>query len=187
MTDAKSAWHETGERFSSLGAKLKAHYEHQRGQEVDQSKAEVREALHRLTGALEDAFDAIGTAARDDEVKSDVKQVGQSLVTALGATFSEVSTEVQRVFTSKTAGERATGGKSDAGSGTAAKAQPQAPAATTAGGGAEPEAGDAPPATSGAHTSEQAQPPGAAAEPPRSDDPTQGAQGSPKVEPWGTP
>jgi chromosome segregation ATPase len=104
MTDAKSAWHEASERLGSLGTRLKTHYEQQRGQDVDQAKAEVREALHRLTGALDDAFDAIGTAARDDAVKSDVKQVGQSLVAALGATFSEVSAEVQRTFASRTGG-----------------------------------------------------------------------------------
>jgi hypothetical protein len=104
MTDAKSAWHEASERLGSLGTKLKTHYEQQRGQDVDQAKAEVRDALHRLTGALDDAFDAIGTAARDDAVKSDVKQVGQSLVVALGATFSEVSAEVQRTFASRTGG-----------------------------------------------------------------------------------
>jgi hypothetical protein len=104
MTDAKSAWHEASERLGSLGTRLKTHYEQQRGQDVDQAKAEVREALHRLTGALDDAFDAIGTAARDDAVKSDVKQVGQSLVAALGATFSEVSAEVQRTFANRTGG-----------------------------------------------------------------------------------
>jgi hypothetical protein len=100
MTDTRSAWHETSERFGNLGARLKAHYEQQRGQEADQSRAEVRDALHRLTVALEDTFETIGTAARDDDIKNDVKQVGQSLATALGATFSEVSAEVQRAFAS---------------------------------------------------------------------------------------
>ena len=85
MTDAKSAWHEASERFGSLGSKLKTHYELQRGQEADEAKAEVKDALHRLSGALEDAFEALGKAAKDDAVKTDVKQVGQSLATALGA------------------------------------------------------------------------------------------------------
>jgi Flp pilus assembly pilin Flp len=169
MTDAKSAWHETGERFSGLGAKLKLHYEQQRGQEADQAKAEVREALQKLTGALEDAFEAIGTAARDDAVKSDVKQVGQSLVTALGATFSQISAEVQRQFASRTGGS---------GSQSTASTPPTAGA----------EAATAPPA---------GEPPVAGSEPSTTtespvgptDGGTEGDGGteSPKVEPWGTP
>lgn len=112
MTNAKSAWHETGERFGNLSTKLKAHYEQQRDQEADQSRTEVRDALHQLTRALEDAFETIGSAAGDDSIKNDVKQVGHSLVTALGATFSEVSAELQRTFTSKSPGSQHTGAES---------------------------------------------------------------------------
>jgi Flp pilus assembly pilin Flp len=158
MTDAKSAWHDTSERFSSLGTKLKLHYEQQRGADAEESKAEVRDALKRLSGALEDAFEAIGTAARDDAVKTDVKQVGQSLVTALGATFSEVSAEVQRAFASR----GGAGGASTAGE--PSSTVPATPESSTA----EPAAGgsaDAP-ATGGTEPGEG--------------DP-------PKVEPWGTP
>ncbi|HET9656732.1 MAG TPA: hypothetical protein VFP72_15375 [Kineosporiaceae bacterium] len=165
MTDARSAWHETGERFSSLGAKLKQHYEQQRGTDAEQSKAEVRDALKRLSGALEDAFEAIGSAARDDAVKSDVKQVGQSLVGALGVTFNEVSAEVQRAFNRGEKGEKAAG--APAGPGSPAPQEPQdvSPPADPG------EAG------SGA-TGPAAQGPG--------DQPTSADQ-PPKVEPWGTP
>jgi Flp pilus assembly pilin Flp len=180
MTDAKSAWHETGERFSGLGAKLKLHYEQQRGQEADQAKAEVREALQKLTGALEDAFEAIGTAARDDTVKSDVKQVGQSLVTALGATFSQISAEVQRQFASRSGGS---GRQSAAGTPPAADAEATtvepaagAEAATTAPAGEPPAAGSEPSTTAG--------PPASPTEGPAEDD---GGTEPPKVEPWGTP
>jgi hypothetical protein len=193
MTDAKSAWHEAGERFSSLGGKLKLHYEQQRGQEADQAKAEVREALGKLTGALEDAFEAIGTAARDDAVKSDVKQVGQSLVTALGATFSQVSAEVQRQFTSRTGGSS---GQSATGT-----PPPDGAEATTAPPSSEPPAAGSEPSAAGSEPSAAGSEPSAATEPPAdgtsqagaatvtepATGPAEGENGPPKVEPWGTP
>lgn len=157
MTDAKSAWHEASERFGSLGTKLKLHYEQQRGQEADQAKAEVRDAMRKLTSALEDAFEAIGTAARDDAVKTDVKQVGQSLATALGATFSQVSAEVQRQFATRT--------------GRPATSQPEAKG--------QPEAK----APDGTGTATVDEPPAGADEPKSTD----GDGRPPRVEPWGTP
>jgi hypothetical protein len=163
MTDAKSAWHEAGERFGSLGTKLKLHYEQQRGQEADQTKAEVRDAMHKLTGALEDAFEAIGTAARDDAVKTDVKQVGQSLATALGATFSQVSAEVQRQFANRTNGPATSRPET--------KAQPEATS--------QPEAK----APDGTGTATVDEPPAGADEPKSTD----GDGPPPRVEPWGTP
>ena len=167
MTDAKSAWREASERFGNLGTKLKTHYEQQRGQEADEAKAEVKDALHRLSGALEDAFEARGAAAKDDGVKSDVKQVGQSLATALGATFTEVSGELQRAFAKR-------GGPSSGDE--PAPAEP-APAETTTG---------TTPATSGttapADSSPSHEPPAATEGGPRD-----GEAEPPRVEPWGTP
>jgi hypothetical protein len=180
MTDAKSAWHEAGERFNSLGTKLKTHYEQQRGQDADQAKAEVRDALHRLTAALDDAFEAIGTAARDDAVKGDVKQVGQSLVTALGATFSQVSAEVQRQFASRTGGP---GDQSGAGPATGtppATAQPGEPPVS----GTDPSTLTEPPAsTAAAPESETTTVDESAGKAEGKDEGDQ----PPKVEPWGTP
>jgi len=165
MTDAKSAWREASDRFGSLGSKLKVHYEQQRGQESEEAKAEVKDALHRLSGALEDAFEAIGKAARDDAVKTDVKQVGQSLATALGATFSEVSGELQRAFS----------GHGGAGpSSTATGTEPTTTEPTTS--------------TEPTTTVPSAAEPGAAE--PGAADATGGDEGGsqpPKVEPWGTP
>lgn len=199
MTDAKSAWRDTSERFSSLGTKLKLHYEQQRGADADQSKAEVRDALHKLTGALEDAFEAIGTAARDDAVKSDVKQVGQSLVSALGATFSEVSAEVQRAFANRGGATDRTSPETPSTATEPATAGPAAtePAAT------EPAATE--PTTGPASTGPATAAPGGApaATPPAADgEPAPGSTGAaapgtgssgphgeqpPRVEPWGTP
>lgn len=199
MTDAKSAWHEAGERFNSLGAKLKTHYEHQRGQDADQAKAEVRDALRRLTAALDDAFEAIGTAARDEAVKGDVKQVGQSLVTALGATFSQVSAEVQRQFAARSGGSGGSGDQSatDTGPapGPATGTEPApAPSAEPPTAGSEPSTLTEPPASTATGSEAEA---ATVDEPATGDGPATGStaaadkdedgQQPPRVEPWGTP
>jgi hypothetical protein len=97
--EIKAAWSEAGDRLSGLGAKLKQHYaEHQGGTEPEQAGSEVKEAVKRLGVAVQDAFEAIGTAAQDEAVKKDVKDVGQSVASALGATFTVIGDEVRKAF-----------------------------------------------------------------------------------------
>jgi hypothetical protein len=98
MTDAKSAWNDTGEQLTALGSKLGAHFEKQRAADGEQARAETKEAIKRLGGAVQDAFDAVGAAAKDEAVRQDVKQVGRSLISALDVTFREVSDEVKKAF-----------------------------------------------------------------------------------------
>jgi hypothetical protein len=95
MTEARSAWTETGEQLTALSAKLKAHYEEHRGPDGEQARAQTEEAIKRLGTAVQEA---VGTAARDEAVRQDVKQVGRSLVGALDLTFKEVSTELRKAF-----------------------------------------------------------------------------------------
>jgi len=103
MTDAKSAWQDTSEQLTALGSKLGAHFERQHGSEGANARAQTEEAFKRLGGAIQEAFDAVGTAAKDEAVRQDVKQVGRSLVTALDVTFREVSDEVRKAFDRKSA------------------------------------------------------------------------------------
>jgi len=98
MTDAKSAWHDTSEQLTALGSRLGAHYEKQRAAEGEQARAQTDEAIKRLGNSIQDAFDAVGAAAKDEAVRQDVKTVGRSLITALDVTFREVSGEVRKVF-----------------------------------------------------------------------------------------
>lgn len=97
MSDVTSAWKDAGERLAALGASLKAHYEEQHGTESEEAKREMGAAAKRFTGAVQDAFDALGAAARDPAVKGDVQKVGQSLAGALSATFAEVSEDLSRL------------------------------------------------------------------------------------------
>jgi hypothetical protein len=95
MTDARSAWKETGDQLAALGAKLGRHYEQQSATEGRQAQMETEEAIKRLGAAVQDAFEAVAAAARDEAVRQDVKQVGRSLVGALDVTFQEVSDQVR--------------------------------------------------------------------------------------------
>ena len=101
MADVRGAWNDTGDKLTELGRKLKVHYEEQHGAEAQLSRQELTDAARRVGGALQDAFEAIGSAARDDSVKADVKQVGQSLVEALGATLGQASDELRRAFSER--------------------------------------------------------------------------------------
>ena len=146
MSDAKESWDNVGSKASSLGQKLKLHFEQARtspppgdataqqaageqagagatgggaapgaapgGEETKESK-DIKDAFHRLADAIDDAFGAVGKAAKDPAVKDDVKAVGQALIDALGTTFSQVGGEVRKVVHRKGDEGAATAGGPD--------------------------------------------------------------------------
>lgn len=158
MADVRSAWNETGDQLSELGRKLKVHYDSQHG-ESEQTRAELTDAAHKLGAAVQDAFEAIGAAAKDRAVQDDVKHVGQSLAEALGATLGQAADELRRAFSERK------------GSAPAATSATSAEPGTT-----EAEAGVSEPLA--------AEPPAPESSTgPAGDD----GEAPPKVEPWGTP
>ena len=64
-------------------------------------KAEVQEAVRRLSEAAKEVFEVLGGAAKDPTVKADVKHVGSSVSTAFATTFTEIAEQVRKA-TSKT-------------------------------------------------------------------------------------
>src|SRR5919199_6837915 len=60
------------------------------------AKAEVQEAVRRLSEAAKDVFEVLGGAAKDPTVKADVKHVGNSVSTAFAATFTEIAEQVRK-------------------------------------------------------------------------------------------
>lgn len=105
----RRAWEDAGEALSGLGLKLKLHYEQQRDEVVDPpgiefdaaEKESVETAAAKFGAALQDVFDALGEASKDDAVKVDVKNVGRTLSDALSVTFAEVSDDVRKAFDSR--------------------------------------------------------------------------------------
>lgn len=92
MTDTKKAWDEVADRFERLGLVLKLHFE-QAG-----TRHEEEEALRRLGAAIDLAFEALGNAARDPVVHSDVTELGRTLGDALGSSLADISGHLQQCF-----------------------------------------------------------------------------------------
>jgi hypothetical protein len=99
MNDVMSAWKVAGDRLTALGSALKEHYEQRQAWEPggEPTQQEIASAKRRLTNGVQEAFEAMGAAAKDPVVKDDVRRVGQSLAGALSATFAEVSDDLRKV------------------------------------------------------------------------------------------
>jgi hypothetical protein len=107
MTDTKKAWEEVADHFERLGLRLKLHFE-QAGTGQDEE-----EALRRLGAAIDQAFDALGNAARDPVVQSDVTELGRTLGDALGSSLADISGHLQQCFADgRRRGESATSSES---------------------------------------------------------------------------
>jgi hypothetical protein len=112
MSDAKQAWDEVGAKFSGLGQRLKQHLDEERtGEEgrAEEARRDVKAALERMTDALDDAFDALGKAAKDPAVREDVSDAGRSLVGALGTSLEQLGDEVRRLVERKRRAGEGTG------------------------------------------------------------------------------
>ncbi len=85
---AREDWEDVGSKLTGLGLKLKMHFEQaaKEGRPVDEDK--VKESLHKVGDAIEQTFNALGAASRDEAVIQDVKDAGRSTIDALDATFS---------------------------------------------------------------------------------------------------
>jgi hypothetical protein len=64
----------------------------------ERTKADIQDAVRRLGEAAREVFEALGSAAKDPNVKDDVKQVGNSVTVAFGATFNEISEELRKAY-----------------------------------------------------------------------------------------
>lgn len=96
-TTTKQAWEDVSAGASDLSGKLRTHFDKVR----DEDAADAKEALRKLADAVGDAFEAVGNAARDPDVRAEAKKVAGTLGEALGATFAGLGDEVKRVFNRK--------------------------------------------------------------------------------------
>jgi hypothetical protein len=96
-TKTKQAWEDVSAGATDLGGKLKTHF----AQVRDEDATEAKEALRKLADAVGDAFEAVGNAARDPEVRTEARKVAGTLGEALGATFAGLGDEMRKVFNRK--------------------------------------------------------------------------------------
>jgi DNA-binding ferritin-like protein len=96
---SKEAWDEVGERFAVFGRALAARYkqlEQERGATTEEDRRKLEEAMQTVTRTLDQAFTSLGDTIRDPNAKQGLKDAANSVGTALGVTFSEVSEEIRK-------------------------------------------------------------------------------------------
>ncbi len=88
-------WKQVGERWSEIREELKLRYREVAGDEGPSEEA-VRDAFTTLGGAAQRLMESVGDAARDPEMRGQLKDVAASLVAALGRTFEDLGEELKR-------------------------------------------------------------------------------------------
>lgn len=83
------------EQVSSLGRKLRDTYQRS-VREDGPDQVEIKAALRTLGSAWEKLAQAIGAAARDEEVRDNMKSAATGFFEAVGAAFSELGSELRR-------------------------------------------------------------------------------------------
>lgn len=98
--DVKLAWSRVGDQLSGLGLKIKLHAEQAysadndesaEGGETDGGDGGLQAALKQLTDAIEHTAEAIGSAVKDDAVRSDFRETAGRFVEALNTTINHAS------------------------------------------------------------------------------------------------
>jgi hypothetical protein len=102
MADQKNAWDDVSARFTGLAMKLWYHLEQSHEQPEDGEAS--RTVLHSFAGAIEDAIEAAGAAARDPAVRQDVRDAGAALAEAISGTFAQVGADLRSAVRTPPAG-----------------------------------------------------------------------------------
>jgi len=100
------------EQLASLGRKLRDTYQ-QSMTESPPDQEEIKAALRTLGNAWEKVVQAVGTAARDEEVKANMKNAATGFFEAVGTAFSELGAEIRRSRPGENDEEAELGGPAD--------------------------------------------------------------------------
>ena len=96
--NAKQAWNDVGERFSSLGRRLSDHYREAGGTgrpTVEGSQRKIEEAAREIGNEIGRAFTAFGETINDDDAKKDLRRAVSSIGDAVTVTVSEAGKAVR--------------------------------------------------------------------------------------------
>ena len=102
-------WDKMAEQVSSLGRKLKDTYQRSIDDEGP-DQAEIKAALRTLGNAWEKVAQAVGTAARDEAVRANMKSAATGFFEAVGAAFSELASELRSRPSDQAVEESGSGG-----------------------------------------------------------------------------
>jgi len=96
--NAKQAWNDVGERFSSLGRRLSGHYREAGGAgraTVEGSQRKLEEAAREIGNEIGRAFAALGDTISDDDAKQDLKRAVSAIGDAVTVTVNEAGKAVR--------------------------------------------------------------------------------------------
>jgi hypothetical protein len=96
--DAKQAWGEVGEKFSSWGRKVADRY-HEAGSSeataAEDAERELKRAAKELIDELSRGVSALGETFRDDQAKKDLTDAVSSIGDAITATVNEATEAIR--------------------------------------------------------------------------------------------
>lgn len=115
-------WDEIGERLHGLGGKLKAHFD-------ESGPNQWPDALNKLGAAVEDLFRTASNAVQDENVRTDVRDVGHLIAGAVSTTLGTASNDIRDWLDSRKGGgapSEGGGARSDGGEPEAERKEPPA-------------------------------------------------------------
>jgi len=116
MSNSKENWEDVLSKIEGIGLKLKMHLEAEFADDPDEPKeADVVEdaagtaekgsetdalmaGVEKFVDMIDDAFDAIGSAAKNDAVRSDFRDLGEQLRNALAATWNDAGADLREIL-----------------------------------------------------------------------------------------
>ena len=90
-------WDEIGERLQGLGGKLKGHFD-------ESGPNQWPDALNKLGAAVEDLFKTASNAVQDENVRTDVRDVGHLIAGAVSTTLGTASNDIREWLDSRKGG-----------------------------------------------------------------------------------
>lgn len=97
--DAKQAWNEVAERFSSWGRHVADRYKEMgsvAGETAQESQRKLEEAAHEVSEQLNRAFAALGETLRDERAKTELKEAVRAFGDAVAVTVTETGEAIRR-------------------------------------------------------------------------------------------
>ena len=91
--DVKRAWMNVGDELAAIGLKLKLHVEQGFDDEDEDS---VRDALKRLTDAIEDTVEIAESVVKDPAIHADVIETSKRLADAVSVTFKKAQNDIRK-------------------------------------------------------------------------------------------
>ncbi|MEA1903081.1 MAG: hypothetical protein U9N56_06105 [Actinomycetota bacterium] len=88
-------WDTVTSEFGGLGQRLKDTYR-QVADDHGPTEEEIKGAFSTLAGAWDQVAESVTTALQDPQVREQLKDAASSLATALGATISELGSELKK-------------------------------------------------------------------------------------------